>query len=55
MLFRSIWESGRMEVRQSKSATLDISGGKRLSLITDEMGSKHFDHADWVNPVIKTE
>lgn len=44
-----------MEGRQSKSATLDISGGKRLSLITDEMGSKHFDHADWVNPIITME
>lgn len=52
---KRIWESGRMEVRQSKSATLDISGGKRLSLITDEMGSKHFDHADWVNPIITME
>lgn len=52
---KRIWESGRMEGRQSKSATLDISGGKRLSLITDEMGSKNFDHANWVNPIITME
>ena len=52
---KRIWESGRMEGRQAKSATLDISGGKRLSLITDEMGSKNFDHANWVNPIITME
>ncbi|SHK98012.1 NPCBM/NEW2 domain-containing protein [Fibrobacter sp. UWH5] len=52
---REIWRSGRMEGRQVKSADLDIRGGRRISLVTDEMGAKNFDHADWVNPVVYTE
>ncbi|MCQ2061768.1 MAG: NPCBM/NEW2 domain-containing protein [Fibrobacter sp.] len=49
-----VWRSGRMEGRQISSADIDIRGAKRLTLLTDEMGSKNFDHADWVNPVVYT-
>jgi hypothetical protein len=52
---KEIWRSGRMEGRQTATADLDIRGGKKISLETDEMGSKNFDHVDWVNPVIYTE
>jgi hypothetical protein len=44
-----------MEGRQTATADLDIRGGKKISLETDEMGSKNFDHVDWVNQVIYTE
>ena len=52
---KEIWRSGRMEGRQTATADLDIRGGKKISLETDEMGSKNFDHVDWVNPVVFTE
>ncbi len=52
---KEIWRSGRMEGRQTATADLDIRGGHKISLETDEMGSKNFDHVDWVNPVIYTE
>lgn len=51
---KEIWRSGRMEGKQIATADLDITGGRRLSLETDELGSKNFDHADWVNPVVHT-
>lgn len=52
---REVWRSGRLEGRQMASADLDIRGARRISLVTDEVGSKNFDHADWVNPVVFTE
>ena len=52
---KEIWRSGRMEGRQTATADLDIRGGRKLSLETDELGSKNFDHVDWVNPVVFTE
>lgn len=50
-----VWRSGALEGRQVANIDLDIRGAKSISLITDELGSKHFDHADWVNPVIHTK
>lgn len=52
---KEIWRSGRMEGRQTATADLDIRGGKKISLETDELGSKNFDHIDWVNPVIHVD
>lgn len=52
---KEIWRSGRLEGRQVAEVDVDITGGKTISLITDEVGSKNFDHADWVNPVIHTQ
>lgn len=52
---REVWRSGTMEGRQIASADISVEGGKRLSLVTDELGSKNFDHADWVNPVVYTK
>lgn len=49
---KEVWRSGRMEGRMSAAADIDVRGAKKISLITDEMGSKNFDHADWVNPVV---
>lgn len=52
---REVWRSGRMEGRQLRSADIDVRGASRISLVTDELGSKNFDHADWVNPIVYTE
>lgn len=52
---REVWRSGRMEGRQIASADIDVSGADKIYLVTDELGSKNFDHADWVNPVVHTE
>ena len=52
---KEIWRSGRMEGRQTATADLDIRGGHKISLETDEMGSKNFDHIDWVNPVVHVD
>lgn len=52
---KEIWRSGRMEGRQTATADLDIRGGKKISLETDELGSKNFDHIDWVNPVVHVD
>ncbi|MCF0224153.1 MAG: NPCBM/NEW2 domain-containing protein [Fibrobacter sp.] len=52
---REIWRSGRMEGSKKATADLDISGGRKLILITDELGSNSYDHADWVNPIVVTE
>lgn len=52
---RELWRSGRLEGRSRALVDVDIRGGRRLYLITDELGSKNFDHVDWVNPVVYTE
>lgn len=49
---REVWRSGRLEGRQIAFADIDVRGARRITLVTDEMGSKNFDHADWVNPVV---
>ncbi|MCF0215003.1 MAG: NPCBM/NEW2 domain-containing protein [Fibrobacteraceae bacterium] len=52
---REAWRSGRMEGRQIASADVDVSGARTIALVTDELGAKNFDHADWVNPVLTTK
>lgn len=52
---REVWRSGRMEGRQVATADIDVRGARKISLVTDEVGSKNFDHADWVNPIVYTK
>lgn len=52
---KEVWRSGAMEGRQIATADVDVRGGRVLILETDELGSKNFDHADWVNPIVYTK
>ena len=52
---RKLWDSGVIfgNKKMTKSADVSIAGIKQLTLYVDAHGENSYDHANWINPIIR--
>jgi len=53
---RPVWSSDTVRSGESaRRARIEVQSAKRLSLILDPLGENSFDHADWLEPVLRAK